>query len=229
MDICVRKLIGADSQNVCVIPTSCPPMPDSSRLNKQKKATVHCKVCGVLQFLFLFLFSSFYQIDSHHETCVAFCKSAMKHPQKSDWKSGFLWFSYGYWKCTFVDWIHKFSPSCSLLTHILWSSPCNHTPIIYTCFNIEKKYLNDIHKPYIWFEIQLHIYFWALDGIASCLIQLAIMNHEDCWFKYQKSESRCKSFTRTKWRFFLLCLNDHIDLPHHVDYWAWNGVLTLNP
>ena len=124
MDICVRKLIGADSQNVCVIPTSCPPMPDSSRLNKQKKATVHCKVCGVLQFLFLFLFSSFYQIDSHHETCVAFCKSAMKHPQKSDWKSGFLWFSYGYRKCMFVDWIHKFSPSCLLLSvefEYVWS------------------------------------------------------------------------------------------------------------
>ena len=62
------------------------------------------KVCGCyLVCLFFFIFSNFYQLDSHNTTCVCVSKSTMNHLPKPDWKSYLPLFNHGYLKCKFVD------------------------------------------------------------------------------------------------------------------------------
>ena len=49
---------------------------------------------------------------------------------------------------------------------------------------------------------QLHTHFWPLDGIESCLIRLAIVNHKDLLlgvFKLSESELAWKGCKRSKW------------------------------
>jgi hypothetical protein len=50
----------------------------------------------------------------------------MKHLQRSDWKVGLPWFSYGCWTCMFVgflNWIHMSSQLCSLFS-VEWLFMC---------------------------------------------------------------------------------------------------------
>ena len=48
------------------------------------------------------MFSNFYMISFTQQNSSCISNSTMKHPQKSDWKSKLLWFSYGYRECMVV-------------------------------------------------------------------------------------------------------------------------------
>lgn len=47
-------------------------------------------------------------------------------------------------------------------------------------------------------HFQLHRQSWPLDWIGNCLIQLAIVNHEEYYVKLPESELRCEKYKRSK-------------------------------
>ena len=76
----------------------------------------------VLQFLPI-------RFPQQHWCCIS--KSMIKHLHKPDWKSGLLWFRYGYWKCMLVDfstmYIGPFDCvryECRVIISIWRCSPC---------------------------------------------------------------------------------------------------------
>ena len=70
--------------------------------------------------------------------CVALVSIGVKHLGKSDWKSGLCWFGYGCRKCmfcSFLNWIHRSSQLCSLLSvewvvHVINTSHCDVCSLI---------------------------------------------------------------------------------------------------
>ena len=66
----------------------------------------------VLFYLF-FTFSNFWWLDLHNETCVALANLRWSFSKNwiENWTS---WFSYGYWKCMFVDSLTEYigPPNC---------------------------------------------------------------------------------------------------------------------
>ena len=104
-------------------------------------------------FFVCFVFSNFCWLDSTQQDLFCVNKSPMKHIQKTDWKSDVPWFSYGYRKCMFVDFlldmIHRSSQSCSLLrsSPIFFRHVCFMIFVMWFSLNyIPIKYRGPINK-----------------------------------------------------------------------------------
>ena len=76
---------------------------------------VRARYLGIFQLVFPYSPTSTSWICTT-KLCIALAKSTMKHQKKLDWKADLPWFSYNYWKCTFVE----------LLAEYMGPSNCVH-------------------------------------------------------------------------------------------------------
>ena len=79
------------------------------------------KVCGCYFCLF-FMFSNFYWLFLHAETCVVVAKYMMKYQQTLDWKSHLVWFSYDYRKCMFANSLIEYLCLPNYVNYRVWST-----------------------------------------------------------------------------------------------------------
>ena len=88
--------------------------------NQRESKATYLRFVGIIGFLFC-MFFNFYPSDLHNETCVALANLRWSIINKN-WIEcqTFLWFSYGYLKCTFGESLTEYTGPPNCVHHWVW-------------------------------------------------------------------------------------------------------------